>query len=129
MAIVSRQGSAGVAHVLADSFEPRAHAHIANGLFHLFGAAELDAGGPLRLRVAHAVRDALRHQQLEMRTHFGVQVRLDVSVAAQISCEMAKARENRPHEVALIAQAMAAETRCQFSSSVWICRRPAAVSV
>ena len=71
----------------------------------------------------------LFNKQVKVRTNFLVELPFHMPMTKQVAGKATEKGHVAPHEVALMAQLMAAEMRCQFANSVSIWRRPAVVSV
>jgi hypothetical protein len=70
---------------------------------------------PTRGRLVEAGCATLVHQQLEVRTHFLVEILFEPTTP-QVTGKAAKEGHSRPYDVALIAHLIAAEMRSQLGS-------------
>ena len=75
--------------------EPLAEPLLADLLFHLFDASQLDARSAPRLLGCHAGAKVFVHQHLEVGTHFSLNLRLHPAGGEQIAQEASRPREER----------------------------------
>jgi hypothetical protein len=72
------QHPSAIAHILPGAFEPRASPNVADALYHLIDASDLEPRCSTRVRLAHSCRAMLIHEQLEVGAHFLVEILFDM---------------------------------------------------
>jgi hypothetical protein len=72
---------------LPQLLEPHARAHLAHFFFYLFDAAEFDARGASGLGRGHSGTEFLVGEQIEVATHFRIEIAIRMLPAEQISNE------------------------------------------
>ena len=114
----------GVPHVPGELFDQAGPANIAALVLHLIEAAELEAGPPARVRLAHARPHVVRDLALDVIAQLGVELRFQATPAEQ---PRPPGHDASPSAVLMI-KPIASVSRRQLSASVAMWVRPFRVS-